>query len=64
MRHRFPFRAMAAEHEILVDADAPESMQAAVDAAIGDVQRIERKYSRYRDDSIVSAINAAAHIAP
>ena len=29
-------------------------------AAIDEVRRIERKYSRYRDDSIVSRINAAA----
>ena len=34
--------------------------RAAADAAIDEVRRIEAKYSRYRDDSIVSRINAAA----
>jgi thiamine biosynthesis lipoprotein len=51
---------MAAEHEILVDADDEARARNAVDAAIADVHRIERKYSRYRADSVVSAINAAA----
>jgi thiamine biosynthesis lipoprotein len=60
MRHRFTFRAMAAEHEILVDADDSPALREAVDAAIADVHRIEGKYSRYRDDSVVTAINRAA----
>lgn len=34
--------------------------QDAVDAAMAEVRRIEAKYSRYRRDSIVSRINAAA----
>ena len=60
MRHRFTFPAMATEHEILVDGADSAAMRAAVEAAIDDVHRIERKYSRYRGDSIVSRINAAA----
>jgi len=60
MRQRYTFRAMAAEHEILVDAADASLARAAVDAAIADVQRIERKYSRYREDSVVGAINASA----
>lgn len=64
MRLRTPFRAMAAEHEILVDHDDEARARSAVDAAIADVQRIEAKYSRYRDDSVVSAIARAAGAAP
>lgn len=56
-----PFRAMASTCEIHVEDDAPpEALRAAVDAAIAEVARIEAKYSRYRDDSVLSRINAAA----
>ncbi len=37
---------------------------AAAAAAIADVQRIEAKYSRYRDDSLTTRINRAAGGAP
>jgi thiamine biosynthesis lipoprotein len=57
--HRFAFRAMAAENEVHVHASEPDSWRAAA-AAIEEVLRIEDKYSRYRADSIVSRINAAA----
>jgi thiamine biosynthesis lipoprotein len=51
---------MAGEHEIrLAAADATAAQRAAEDA-IADVLRIEAKYSRYRDDSVTSRINAAA----
>ena len=58
--HRFTFRAMAAENEIQVHADGPALAQSAANAAIAEIQRIESKYSRYRADSVVSRINAAA----
>jgi FAD:protein FMN transferase len=58
--HRFTFRAMAAENEIQVHAEDPALAQSAADAAIAEIQRIEAKYSRYRADSVVSRINAAA----
>ncbi|GGX89142.1 FAD:protein FMN transferase [Massilia dura] len=58
--YRFPFRAMASPCEIRLAApDARIAAQAALDA-IADVQRIEAGYSRYRRDSIVGRINAAA----
>jgi len=60
---RIPFRAMASENEIQLDADAPFARRAA-DAAIADVQRIEAKYSRYLDDSLTTRINRAAGGAP
>ncbi len=57
---RFTFRAMAAENELqLAAADEPTARRAA-DLAIADVQRIEAKYSRYRDDSVTTLINRAA----
>jgi thiamine biosynthesis lipoprotein len=58
--HRFAFRAMAAEHELLLDAPDESAAARAAQAAIADVARIEAKYSRYRDDSVTSAINRAA----
>ena len=60
MRIRVPFRAMASEHAITVDAADESVARGAIDAAIADVLRIEAKYSRYRDDSVTSAINRAA----
>ena len=58
--HRFTFRAMAAENEVQIHHGDQRAAQAAANAAIAEVQRIEAKYSRYRDDSVVSRINAAA----
>jgi thiamine biosynthesis lipoprotein len=57
---RFTFRAMAAEHELTIDASGASKAAAAARAATAEVQRIEAKYSRYRDDAITSAINRAA----
>ena len=61
--HRFTFRAMAADNEVQVHADAALARDAA-SAAIAEVARIEAKYSRYRTASVVSRINAAAGRAP
>jgi thiamine biosynthesis lipoprotein len=58
--HRFAFRAMAAENELQVYAGDPSVAERAARAAIEEVQRIEAKYSRYRAESVVSRINAAA----
>jgi len=57
--HRFAFHAMAAENEVHIHASEPDSWRAAAQA-IEEVLRIEDKYSRFRPDSIVSRINAAA----
>jgi thiamine biosynthesis lipoprotein len=62
--HRFTFRAMAAENELQVHAEDAGAAGRAARAAIDEVQRIESKYSRYRPDSLVSRINAAAGGAP
>lgn len=58
--HRFAFRAMAAQNEVQLHAPDARLARQAADAAISEVGRIEAKYSRYRPDSIVSRINAAA----
>ena len=51
---------MAAENEVQVYAADEGVADAAAHAAIAEVKRIEAKYSRYLDDSVVSRINAAA----
>lgn len=58
--HRFTFHAMAAENEVQVHAEDASHADLAARAAIVEVKRIESKYSRYRPDSLVSRINAAA----
>ena len=58
--YRFTFFAMAAENEVQLHSDDPVLAQRTANAAIAEVKRIEAKYSRYRDDSVVSRINAAA----
>ena len=51
---------MACDCEVVIAADNERTVGASAQAAIAEVQRIEMKYSRYRPDSIVSAINSAA----
>lgn len=54
------FRAMASACELQLEGAAPADLQAAAQAATAEVLRIESAFSRYRADSIVSRINAAA----
>ena len=57
---RIPFEAMASPCELVL-AEADEARAASLARlAIEEVRRIETKFSRYRPDSIVSRINAAA----
>ena len=51
---------MSSACEIRVDGDDRPALERAALLAIEEVRRIETKYSRYRHDSIVSRINAAA----
>jgi thiamine biosynthesis lipoprotein len=62
--HRFAFRAMAAENEVQIHAADAALAERAAARAVEEVARIEAKYSRYRADSVVSRINAAAGGAP
>lgn len=57
---RFDFHAMASPCSIQMDGPDEPAMRHAAEQAIQEVQRIERKYSRYRKDSIVSRINQSA----
>jgi thiamine biosynthesis lipoprotein len=54
------FQAMASRCEIRLAAASAAEARALADPALEEVRRIEAKYSRYREDSIVSRINAAA----
>ena len=54
------FQAMACGCELQLDGAERPVLEAAARAAVAEVRRIERTFSRYRDDSIVSRINAAA----
>ena len=51
---------MASPCELRLYASSESQAKAAADAGIAEVLRIEHRYSRYRDDSIVGQINAAA----
>ena len=62
--HRYRFRAMAAENEVHVHEASADRAAEMASRAIAEVARIEAKYSRYRPDSVVSRINAAAGGAP
>ena len=54
---RFPFRAMGSPCELRLHA---EDTSAIAEAAIAEVARLEAKYSRYREDSLLSRINRTA----
>jgi FAD:protein FMN transferase len=53
------FTAMAGPCEVLVDTDDRAAAARALAIAAGEAERIEHKFSRYRDDNIVHAINHA-----
>jgi thiamine biosynthesis lipoprotein len=57
---RFEFQAMASRCEVRLHAPDAIAAGAWAEAAIAEVRRIETKYSRYRDDSVTTAINRAA----
>jgi thiamine biosynthesis lipoprotein len=48
---------MASPCEVLVDTDDEPAARAALEAARAEALRIERKFSRYRSDNVVHAIN-------
>ena len=61
---RFDFQAMASPCSLQIDGRDEPAMRRAASAAIAEVQRIEHKFSRYREDSIVSQINHNAGLDP
>ncbi len=54
------FNAMASPCHLMLVAPTHEDAERIAEPAIAEVRRIETDYSRYRADSIVSRINAAA----
>lgn len=58
--HRYAFRAMAADNEVQIHAEDAGVARNAAQRAIDEVRRVEAKYSRYREGSLLSRINAAA----
>lgn len=57
---RFPFKAMGSPCEIQVYARDGTAARRIVNLAITDAERLEARYSRYRTDSLLSAINRVA----
>lgn len=60
LRHERVFRAMGGPCSVQIYAADSGSAELALMAAEAEVRRIEHKYSRYRDDSVVGRINSAA----
>lgn len=56
----FGFQAMGSGCEAVIVSISKKEAQSIATLAIEEVSRIEQKYSRYRSESIVSRINAAA----
>jgi thiamine biosynthesis lipoprotein len=54
------FAAMASPCEVLVDADDPALARRLGEIAAREAWRVEARFSRYRPDSIVSALNRSA----
>ena len=57
---RAAFKAMGSPCEIQLFAAGYAQAGRVAEAAIADVRRLEARYSRYREDSLLSAINRAA----
>ncbi len=56
----FSFAALGGEAELRLAGHSQALLLEAVEAAQAEILRIERQYSRYRIDSVVSCINATA----
>ncbi len=54
------FKAMGGPCRLRLELDDAVSADIAIAAAVAEVQRLELKYSRYREDSLTSQINRAA----
>lgn len=58
--HRFHFRAMGCPCELRLHAPDAASARELAAACRGEVERLEQKYSRYREESVVSRVNRSA----
>ena len=61
---RGTFSAMAGPCEVLLDTDDSLLAHTLTQLACVEAHRIEAKFSRYRDDSVLHAIHAAAGFGP
>lgn len=59
-RERFRFRAMGSPCELQLWANNREEAASVAQSAADEIARLERKYSRYRDDSLTTRINRSA----
>ena len=57
---RYAFRAMGGPCELKLYGALAEFVDRVAETAIKEARRLERKYSRYRDDSLTTAINRSA----
>jgi thiamine biosynthesis lipoprotein len=57
---RVELRAMGSPCALHLYAEGPERLEALVAHCRAEIERLEAKYSRYRDDSLVSRVNASA----
>jgi len=57
---RYPFRAMGSVCELRLYGDGEAQVDDVAEAARAEVLRLERKYSRYRDDSLTTRVNRSA----
>jgi thiamine biosynthesis lipoprotein len=57
---RQPWKAMGSPCELHLHGQDLVAVARVAEAAIAEVARLERKYTRYRDDSLTSRINASA----
>ena len=55
-----PFTAMASNCQVVIAANDEKIAKELAALAVNEVRRIEQKFSRYRDDSIITKINRAA----
>ncbi len=57
---RYPFNAMGSPCDLQLYATSGEAARRVADLVVAEVQRLEARYSRYREDSLLSAINRVA----
>jgi thiamine biosynthesis lipoprotein len=60
MLHRFRFKAMGCPCEFQIHGRSAREARGLAASARGEVERLEQKYSRYRDDSLLARINRSA----
>ena len=58
--HRMPFKAMGSACEVVLASHTQKEAESMAKFAIDEVWRIEHKYSRYTNDSIIAKINQQA----